>query len=115
MSDVALPLAVPRYADFAGRVGSTFAVAALDSPGETPADRAGEPTEFRLLECSSHVVAGGYSSFSLRFRGPAHGPMAQSIFVFSAPGFATAALFAVPVSADTDGIDYDVTFNQVEG
>ena len=70
---------------------------------------------FRSIERSPLISAGDYSSFNLLFRGPVDGPQSQGTFLFTAPQFGPAALFAVPVSVSADGIDFDVIFNQLEG
>ena len=67
-----------------------------------------------LTQCSPLLRAGGYSSYTLTFRGAADQPLAQGTFEFSADGIQPSAVFIVPLAATADGILYEAVFNQRE-
>ncbi|GAB3242635.1 DUF6916 family protein [Nocardioides dilutus] len=94
-------------ADFAGRVGDTFVVAA------DGADR----TEIELVEATEGLEAGGPGpdgqerrQFSLVFRGPPGAPMQQGIRQLTHHTLGELDLFLVPIGSDAAGVRYEAAF-----
>ena len=92
------------YDEFADRVGETFDVASPSGP-------VGSLT---LSECGPRTSGGGYSSYTLTFRGEKDAPLAQGTLAFSAPGLGPVYIFIVPTGTIDDGIQYEAVFNQKE-
>jgi hypothetical protein len=95
------------YADFAGRVGETFVVAADD----------GDRTEIELVEATEGLEDGGpgpdgqqRKQFSLVFRGAAGAPMPQRIRQLTHETLGELDLFLVPIGSDATGVRYEAAF-----
>jgi hypothetical protein len=95
---------VPRYEDWAARLGEQFAV--TFGPEQT--------APLVLAECSPRVVNEATVSYSLRFTGDAGAASGQGMFSFSADGFGPTEVFTVPVQPRGDGVEYEAVYNQVE-
>ncbi|RZU63742.1 hypothetical protein EV379_0031 [Microterricola gilva] len=94
---------LPSHADFLRVVGDVF----------DAADSAGVRTPLTLITCSDELRSGGYSSFSLGFRGD-DTVREQGIFELRHPGLGTLHLFLVPSRADAAGTEYTASFNSLE-
>ncbi|MET0854730.1 MAG: hypothetical protein ABWY30_08865 [Microterricola sp.] len=94
---------LPSHADFLSVVGDVFEAG----------DSTGLPFGLTLVSCSDELRSGGYSSFSLGFRGDAtvHG---QATFELRHPTLGTLQIFLVPTRADAAGTEYTASFNSLE-
>jgi hypothetical protein len=95
------------YADFAGRVGETFMVAA----------DGGDRTEIELVEATEGLEAGGPGpegqerrQFSLVFRGAPGAPLPQGIRQLTHEALGELDLFLVPIGSDATGVRYEAAF-----
>lgn len=94
---------LPSHDVFLGAVGDVF---------ETT-DTTGQPFGLTLISCSDELRSGGYSSFSLDFRGDAT-VREQATFELRHPALGTLQLFLVPTRADAVGTEYTASFNSLE-
>jgi hypothetical protein len=94
---------LPSHADFLGVVGDVF---------ETT-DNTGQPFDVTLISCSDELRSGGYSSFSLGFRGD-ETVREQATFELRHPNLGTLQIFLVPTRADAAGTEYTASFNSLE-
>lgn len=94
---------LPSQADFLRVVGDAFEAE----------DSAGLPIGLTLISCSDEVRSGGYSSFSLGFRGD-DTVREQGIFELRHPTLGAMQIFLVPTRADAAGTEYTASFNSLE-
>jgi len=94
-------------ADFAGRVGDTFDMAA-DGAAVTPVE---------LVEATESSEPGGTgpdgqtrNQFSLVFLGPTSPHLPQATYLLTHAELGELALFLVPIGADSAGIRYEAAF-----
>ena len=94
-------------ADFVGRVGDTFDMAA-DGAAVSPVE---------LVEVTESTEPGGKgpdgqtrNQFSLVFRGPTSPDLPQGTYVLTHEELGELVLFLVPIGADSDGIRYEAAF-----
>lgn len=95
------------YADFAGRVGETFVLAA----------EGGDRTEIELVEATEGLQAGGPGpdgqerrQFSLVFRGAPGAPLPQGTRQLTHETLGELELFLVPIGSDAAGVRYEAAF-----
>lgn len=93
---------LPSHADFLRLVGDVFE--ATDAAGSFP---------LTLISCSDELRSGGYSSFSLGFRGD-ETVREQATFELRHSEFGTLQIFLVPTRADAAGTEYTASFNSLE-
>jgi len=93
---------LPAHADFLSVVGDVFEAT----------DAAGSFT-LTLITCSDEIRSGGYSSFSLGFRGD-ETVREQATFELRHPTLGTLQIFLVPTRADAAGTEYTASFNSLE-
>jgi hypothetical protein len=96
------------FEQFADQLGTSFRV------------QAGSRTSRLLLAEASRLPATASNSedarnerFCLRFRGPAHEPLAQDTYLFEHPRLGSLAIFIVPMGSmqDTSHAYYEAVFN----
>lgn len=94
---------LPSHADFRGAVGDVFE--AIDASDSSFA--------LTLTSCSDELRSGGYSSFSLNFRGDGM-VREQATFELRHPELGALQIFLVPTRADAGGTEYTASFNSLE-
>ncbi len=87
-----------RYADFAERVGTDFALHLPD--GRVP---------LVLTECT----AGGPESFSLTFKAGPQAPAEQSLYQLSADGMGPDLIFLVPTGRRPNDSDFPLEYQAI--
>lgn len=94
---------LPTRAVFASVVNSTFGVRQRD----------GEPVEFTLVECKSHISNEQQECYSLLFRGPVDQPPIQDTYKLNNEQLGEMELLLVPVKRDEGGIYFEAVMNHL--
>ena len=70
------------------------------------------PLEIELISVTDLSSSARNEQFSAIFRGPADGPLYQTIFNIEHEKLGSFALFLVPIAKDQNGVEYEAVFNR---